>query len=138
MEEMTITEAERWPWLSSPACNNGRNATVVNLQSQHFYKFKQGTQRTYTADTLVLNVSDHSEKVSPLNSLSFSSDAFSLSGSAFGPEIPALVIRRLIYFSFSLIWATSFSRSSFFVTSHGPTLMSVNNLLHSMIGKHTG
>jgi hypothetical protein len=36
IEEMTITEADRWPWLSSPACNNGRNATVVNCKVSTF------------------------------------------------------------------------------------------------------
>ena len=79
IEEMTITEAERCPWLPLPAWRRGRNATVVK----------------YTAETFVLKVSDHSEKVS-LNSFSFSSDAFWLSGSFLGPAMPALVIKRLI------------------------------------------
>ena len=35
IEEMTITEADRWPWLFSPACSKGRNATVVNFPDQH-------------------------------------------------------------------------------------------------------
>jgi hypothetical protein len=29
-EEMTIAEAERWPWFSFPAWSKGRKATVVN------------------------------------------------------------------------------------------------------------
>lgn len=48
----------------------------------------------YTAETFVLKVSDHSEKDSELKRLSLSFDAFSLAGSAFGPDMPALVIRR--------------------------------------------
>jgi hypothetical protein len=96
MEEMTITEAERSPWLSSPACNKGRRATVVNLQVSTLQFNGRVNEPTYIAHTLVLNVSDHSETVSPLNSLSFNSEVFSLSGSAFGPEIPAFVIRRLM------------------------------------------
>jgi hypothetical protein len=113
IEEMTITEAERWPWLSSPAWSKGRSATVVNYLSLAFQRVMGIGSLTYTADTLVLNVSDHWEKDSPLNSLSFSSEAFSLSGSALGPATPAFFIRKLIHFSFLLILATRFSRSSF-------------------------
>lgn len=29
MEEMTITDADRWLWDSFPACRRGRKATVV-------------------------------------------------------------------------------------------------------------
>ena len=45
----------------------------------------------------MLNVEDHSE----LKSVSFSSVAEEELGSAFGPAMPALVIRRLIYFLWS-------------------------------------
>lgn len=102
---MTITDADRWPWDSLPAWRRGRKATVVK----------------YTEETLVLNVSDHSEN-SSLKSRFLSSEALELSGSAFGPEIPAFVISRLMHFSFLLISETRFSRSSFLVTSQGPAL----------------
>ena len=82
---------------------------------------KNATVVKYTAETFVLNTSDHWEKVS-LNSFSFSSDAFSLSGSFFGPAMPALVIKRLIQFPRFLISLTRFSRSSLLVTSQGPML----------------
>jgi hypothetical protein len=43
-------------------------------------------------------------------------------GIAFGPEMPAFVIRRLTYFSREEVCETRDSRSPFLVTSHGPTL----------------
>lgn len=70
----------------------------------------------------MLNVSDHSEKDSELKSVSFSFDASSLSGSALGPEMPALVMRRSRCDSFLEISATRFSRESLDVTSQGPML----------------
>jgi hypothetical protein len=76
MEEMTTTEAERSPWLSSPACNKGRKATVVTLQVSTLHFKGRVNKPTCTADALVLNVSDHSDTVSPLNSLSFNPRLF--------------------------------------------------------------
>jgi len=106
MEEMTITEGEKWACASFAAWSSGRKATVVK----------------YTAETLVLKVEDHSEKVSELKSVSFSFDASSLLGSAFGPEMPALVIKRSMWDSFLEISATRVSRESLEVTSQGPIL----------------
>jgi hypothetical protein len=98
-----MTEGEKWDCASFAACNSGRKATVVK----------------YTADTLVLKVEDHPEKDSELKSVSFSFDASSLAGSAFGPEMPALVIRRSMWDSFLEISATRFSSDSLEVTSQG-------------------
>lgn len=70
----------------------------------------------------MLKVADHSEKDSEPKSVSFSFDASSCAGSAFGPEMPALVISRSMCVSFWEISATSFSRSSLEVTSQGPAL----------------
>ena len=70
----------------------------------------------------MLKVVDHSEKDSELKRLSFSFVASSSTGSAFGPEMPALVIRRSMCFSFLEISVTRFSRSSLEVTSQGPAL----------------
>lgn len=74
----------------------------------------------------MLNVEDHSEKDSQLKSASFSSVAEDELGSAFGPAMPALVIRRLMYFSLELMRETRVSRSPFFVTSQGPILSFVS------------
>ena len=82
----------------------------------------------YTEDTFVLNVEDHSEKDSELKRLSFSSVAEEELGSAFGPEMPALVTRRLMYFSLEEMRETKDSRSFFLVTSHGPILRVVSRL----------
>lgn len=74
----------------------------------------------YTDTTLVLKTSFHSDWSSEKR-FSFSSSASSLFGSPLGPEIPALVMSRSICFSFLRISETSFSKSSFLVTSQGPT-----------------
>lgn len=105
IELMTITDADRCPRDSFPACSNRRKATVVK----------------YTDETFVLNVSDHWEN-SSWKRRSLSSLALSLSGSALGPAMPALVIRRLMCFSFLLISDTRASRSFLEVTSQGPAL----------------
>ena len=76
MEEMASTEAERSPWLSFPACNKGSKATVVNLQVSTLQFKGRVNEPTCTADALVLNVSDHSGTISPLNSLSFNPRLF--------------------------------------------------------------
>lgn len=70
----------------------------------------------------MLKVEDQSAKDSLLKRLSFSSLAEEELGSAFGPDIRELVIRRLMSFSLEEMSATRASRSSFLVTSHGPTL----------------
>lgn len=108
-----MTEAERCPCDSLPACSKGRNAIVVK----------------YTEDTFVLKVDDHSEKDSELKRVSFSSVAEEELGSALGPAIPAFVIRRLMYFSLEEMRETRDSRSSFLVTSHGPILRLVSRVL---------
>lgn len=77
MDDVVITDELKRspePWGSIAACSNGRNATVVK----------------YTDVTSVEYVSFHSWTDSPFHSLSLSSPASDLSGSALGPGTPAL------------------------------------------------